>query len=80
MPSSADPSADVHDARGPGASPPGREGARAGAAVETETTRLGARAASLETALLSVFERGGASRGFFAAEPPSRGRGVPFVL
>jgi hypothetical protein len=50
--SSGDASADVHDAQHPGASPPGREGARAGAAFETETARL----ASRETA-----PRGGSS-------------------
>ena len=50
--SPGDASADVHDAQHPGASPPGREGARAGAAFETETARL----ASRETA-----PRGGSS-------------------
>ena len=66
--SSGDASADVHDAQHPGASPPGREGARAGAGFETETARLAPR----ETA-----PRCGSSP---PPSPSGRRGGVPFVL
>ena len=67
--SSGDPSADFHDARRPGASSPGREGAGAGAAIETETARLGDHESRFREDFFA--SRGGSS----AAPAPARGGG-----